>query len=450
LDAYEVLAGLTPTQRALVADRLRTLEAPYIQAASLKAKELQQAHTPIKGKVDEVGVQRAYDYLQRASNLTEDGNLKLRLDLLSETISDYYMQQAKKCFAKPLGSGVGLGWIYLNQAQLFKPDREEVRDERTKSSAIYQMRSNLSVRVVFRDQTSRRVSAGFAEQLSDAIANGLETSGLPVKVLRPNDPSSVEPNFQLIGDVLQHRTTMTQNVESLESKYRVGIRELPNEDWNNTNRQYEAAMLNLQNAHKSLDALQTHGKKKEIADATSYVVDAEKKAEDVRRKLDSIPKTVPSDIIKPYTYSKKTIDLAAVVELLFRLVDASGVPVDPPVPISKTAKESVTILENVKPEDTQGVRAQGSLPDELQFLTDVEIEAKDALIKLAREKVEGLPAKTLEQARRKQKDGDVDGAAEAYILYLNSTPDKASAEREEAKKFLQDQFNVRQVLSSNL
>src|SRR5262249_23079537 len=158
-----------------------------------------------------------------------------------------------------------------------------------KNGVIYQMRSNLSVRVVFRDQTSRRVSAGFAEQLSDAIANGLETSGLPVKVLRPNDPSSVEPNFQLVGDVIQHRTTTTQNVEAIESKYRAGIRELPNEDWNSANRQYEAATLNLQNAQKTLEAMRASGKKKEIADATSVVDSAEKTVEDVRRKLDSIP-----------------------------------------------------------------------------------------------------------------------------------------------------------------
>ena len=39
-------------------------------------------------------------------------------------------------------------------------------------------------------------------------------------------------------------------------------------------------------------------------------------------------------------------------------------------------------------------------------------------------------------------DGDTDGTAEAYILYLNSTPDAQTAEREEAKKFLREQFNM--------
>ena len=39
-------------------------------------------------------------------------------------------------------------------------------------------------------------------------------------------------------------------------------------------------------------------------------------------------------------------------------------------------------------------------------------------------------------------DGDTDGTAEAYILYLNSTPDANTPERDEAKKFLHDQFNM--------
>jgi len=45
-----------------------------------------------------------------------------------------------------------------------------------------------------------------------------------------------------------------------------------------------------------------------------------------------------------------------------------------------------------------------------------EIEAREALIKAARKKVEGLPAWILEQAHKRVQDGDLDGAAEAYIL----------------------------------
>ncbi len=446
IDAYEVLASLAPGPRALVTQRLQELESSYISSASQRAKELQQAHTPIKGKVDEQGAQEAYGYLERASGLNQDDkNLKLRLDLLGETISDYYLQQARKYLEKPLGSGVGLAWLYLDLAQQYKPNREDVQDERVKSSALYQMRSKLSVRVVFRDQTSRRDSPLFAEQLSDAIATGLETSGLPVKVIRSTDATAAEPNFQLIGDVLQHRTVVNPAVEAAQSKYRAGERETTNEEWNKANREDEAAVLDLQNAQRALDAAQARNKKKEIADATAAVAAAEKNVQASHQKLDALQKTNLNDIIKEYTYTKKTIDLTAIVELAFRLVDANGNVLDSTPPIQRTTHKVFTVLENVKPEDTEGVKPQGAPPNELQFLTDIEIEGRDTLIKAVREKVEDLPKKILEQARKKAADGDLDGAAESYILFLNSSSDAMKAEREEAMRFLQQQFNMREV-----
>jgi hypothetical protein len=310
------------------------------------------------------------------------------------------------------------------------------------------MRSKLSIRVVFRDQTSRRDSAGFAEQLSDAIATGLETSSLRVRVVRSNDVTDAEPNFRLVGDVLEHRPTVASTVEAKESKYRFSSRDVPNDAWNKANRDYEAANQELVSAQKALEGAQARGKKKEISDANDRVTAAEQKAQDAHKKLDSIPKTNPEDIVKPYSYTKKTIDLKAVVELAFRIVDSSGNVIDVVPAFKKENQRTVIVLENVKPEDTEGVKAQGSVPDEIQYLNDVEIEAREALIKTARDKVEGLPARILEQARKRVQDGDLDGAAESYILYLNATPEGETKERGEGKKFLWDNFNIRWATNS--
>jgi hypothetical protein len=439
VDAYDVLADLPDAQRALVTDRMQSLAPAYVKAASQQAKRLQEAHTPIRGKADEVGVQKAYEYLSRASNLADDQNLKLRLDLLSDIISDYYMRQAKRYLEKPQGSGVGVAWLYLDEAQQYKPNQNDVHDERAKSSSVHDLRSKLSIRVVFHDQTRDPTSrsAGFADQLSDAVATGLETSGLPVKVVRSTDATMVEPNFQFLGDVVDHRVVMNPHVEPMESKYRVGVREIPNDEWSKANQAYEAAVVDLQNAQKL-------GKKK---DAGQQVDDAEKKVQEAHLKLDSTPKTVPSDVIKPYSYAKKTYDLSGEVKLLFRMVDAGRNTIDQTTTIDRPAQKSVVVFENVKPEDTEGVKVQGSPPDPIQYLTDLEIDARDALIKAVKEKVEGLPAKILAQARQRVSDGDLDGAAEAYILYLNSTPDAVS-ERLEAKRFLQEQFNMTKIASS--
>ena len=450
IEAYEILASLTPAQKQLVAEQMQALESDYVKAASQKAKELQDAHTPMQGRNDEIEMQKAYDYLQRAIELSDDDNLKLRRDLLADTISDYYVQLAKRYFDKPLGSGVGLGWEYLEQAQYYQPNRDDVRNEQTKSKAIYQMKCRLSIGVEIRDQTSRRDSPLFAEQLADALATGLETSGLPVRVLRPSDHVDMEPNFKIVGDVMQHRPTITPSVQPMESKYRASTRDVPNEDWNRANREYEAATLDLQKAQRILEGAQARGKKREIADANDQVSAAQSKVEEAHRRMDSIPKTNSSDVIKPYTYTKKTITVAGIVELEFRISDSTGITIDAPPPIIKQEEKQEVILENVKPEDTEGVKPQGTEPNEMQFLTDVEIAAKEILIKQARERVQALPAKILERARERAKGGDTDAAAEAYILYLNSTAAEPTAERAEARKFLQERYNMRSVLSSSL
>jgi hypothetical protein len=443
IEAYEVVADLPDSQRALVRDRVAAVEPAYVKAASDEAKRLMDAHNPIQGRADEIGVQQAYTYLQRACTLQADNqNLKLRRDLASQTLSDYYVARAKTYLDKPLGSGVGIAWLYLQQAQKYQPNRDDIRDERTKYSNIHNIRSTLSIKVVFRDQTSRRDSSGFADQLSDAIATGLETTALPVRIIRAADTTPIDPNFQLIGDVVEHRPITKPSIESLDSEYLVGTRDIPNENWNRANREYEAAKEGLQQAQKALDTANLHGKKKEITAAQQAVEDAQKKADGLGRQLDSVPKTKMFDIVKPYSYTRRTIDLSAIVELGFRITDSTGSVIASNPSIKKQTQKQFTVLENVKPEDTKGVKPSGTLPDENQFLGDVEIEARTDLIKEVKEKVQTLPSKILAQARKRFVDGDTDGSAEEYILYLNSTPDTQTPERDEAKKFLHDQFNM--------
>jgi hypothetical protein len=443
IEAYEVLAKLPEAQRALVKDQMQALEPEYVKSASDEAKKLKDAHVPIQGRTDEIGVQKAYNYLQAASTLRpDDQDLKLRLELLAQTLSDYYVVQAKQFLDKPLGSGVGLAWLYLDEAQQYQSNRGDVRDERTKYTAIHNVRSTLSIKVVFRDQTSRRDSAGFADQLQDAIATGLETTDLPVRIIRASDATPVDPNFTLIGDVVEHRPVSKPTIESLDSEYRASEREVQNEDWNKANRDYEDANLDLQKQQKILEGAQAHGKKKDIATATDGVDAAQKKVEEAHRKLDTIPKTILSDVVKPYSYTRRTIDLSAVVELGFRVVDSNGNAIASNPSVKRSNQKQFVITENVNPTDTKGVKQSGSPPDEAQFLGDVEIAARIALIDDVKEKVKSLPGKILAQARKRVMDNDTDGTAEAYILYLNSTPDAPTPEREEAKKYLRDNFNM--------
>jgi len=443
ISAYEVLDNLPPDQRSLV-DADRTALGPtYVTSASRAAQLIQKAHDPIRGLADEKEIEKAYGYLDRAFAIDGQSYFKERRDDLADKLSQYYLDQALRYIAKPMGSGVCLGWSFLEKAMPYKASNlEAVRDEQTKTSATYQMRSRLSIRVEFRDQTSRRDSIGFAEQLADAIATGLENSGLPVRIVRPGDNSVVDPNFSLVGDVVDHRKNSSTHSDSKDSKYRAGEELVPNDQWNAANRDYEAAKLELESARSVVQGATARGKKKEISDAVEKVKAAEKKVNADLEKLDSIPKSTIRDIVKPYSYTEKKLQLSATVELRYRIVDSSGQIIETSQPIKGSNAQTVTILDNVKPEDTENVKEQGNMPDENEFLIDVENGTRDSLIKAARASVQRLPEQILAHAQSQERDGNPD-AAENYILYLNSTPLVSTPERIRAEFFLNQQFNIR-------
>ncbi len=445
LSAYEVLDTLPPDQRSLVETERTALGPAYVTAASLAAEQIQKAHDPIRGLADEREIEKAYVYLDRAFAFDGQPALKERRDDLADKLSQYYLDQAMRYDSRPMGSGACIGWSFLEKAMPYKASNlEALRNEQTKAEATYQLRSHLSIRVAFRDQTSRRDSIGFAEQLADAIATGLENSGLRVKIVRPGDTPIVEPSFSLVGDVVDHRKNSTTKSDSKESKYRAGEEQLPNEQWNAINREYEATKLELDSARAIVQGAIARGKKKEITDAEEKLKVLEKTLNEDLVKLDSTPKTNSRDIIKPYSYTEKTLRISANVELRYRILDSSGQIIENSPPIKKSNAQSITILDNVKPDDTENVKEQGNIPDENEFLIDVENGARDALIKAASASVERLPQQILARAQQLEHEGNLDAAAENYILYLNATPPVSTPERTNAEDFLYQQFNIRQ------
>jgi hypothetical protein len=447
ITAYEVLDDLPPDQHALVTDRLAALKDRYVPAAEAAAAGLQKAHEPINGIGDESGIRLAYAYLQRCFTLTNDPTLQDRIAILGEDLSTYELAQGKRYAEKPDGTGVNVGWIYLTEALEYKSqtDSGAIHDELTTARAAHLLKSRLSVKVDFRDQTSRRDAVDFAQQLTDALATGLESSGLDVKVVRPQETTLVQPNFLMVGDVLQHEMTKSEDVQARESKYRFGQEQVPNEVWNQANRDYEKANNDLEAARSVLEGAQAHGKKNDIKKAEDTVQADEKTVEDLHTRLDEIPKMRTQDVERPYTYSQVNYRLKIVVALQFRILDSAGEAVVQTIPIRSDAPKEYSVLQNVKPEDTMGVRVEGVIPNDNDFLEEDEYKARDELISQARLNVAALPAIVLQRADRKAADGDNDGAAELYILYLDSTPVADTAERLRARKFLADQFNFREI-----
>ncbi|MBZ5504464.1 MAG: hypothetical protein LAO78_03155 [Acidobacteriia bacterium] len=448
--AYDVLANLPEPQRMMVSEQLEAAKKDYVPAASRRAQKLQEIHLPIRGRADEEAMRQAYELLQRAGVISNDPATRLKLDLLSDKLGAYYLELARRYLQKPIGSGVALGWLYLREAQRYEPNLDAVKDEMARYQAAYQLRGRLSIGVVVRDQASRREGQGFADQLGDAIANGLESSNQPVKVIRrySEDPNAIQPDFVLIGEIIQHRMVKNTNLETLPSKYRAATREVKNEAWLNASQMYEQAQQDLAQAQRALTEAQRRTRK-DATTAADNVAAAQKKADDLRKQLDSLNPTRAEAVLEPYNYTKKTIDVTAVVELAFRLADQAGNMAEPAPPIHREDHKTYIVLENVKPEDTEGVKAMNTPPDEVQFMTDLELQARDALVKAIGEKAAHLPEKVLQKARQRSQQQDIDGAAAEYIVFLNSTPDNGSPERVEAAGFLRDHFNLAVAASAS-
>lgn len=446
VEAYNVLVDLPEKQRALVTPQLAALSHHYIGAAAQRAQKIQEAHVPIKSPTDENAALEAFVLWDRASSLGDDPAITLKRDFLSAKISAYYLDQAHRYLQKTAESGSCLGWLYLKQAARYGiTNVDSLKDEMARYEPLYQRRAQLSIGVVFRDQTSRRDSHGFADQLADAIASGLDSSGMPIAVM-PNS-SEVEgvqqPTFTLVGQVLEHRVVKTPRLEAPESKYRAGAHETKNPAWLQIESDYETAQQQLSSAQYALADAQAQRKKKQvIADATDAVQKTQKSVDELRHKLDTTEQSRTETVVESYHYTKKTIDMTASADIEFQFRDRTGNFVGQPADVHKEKHTTTIVVQDVKADDTEGITNQGVEPDGAQFLTDLEIDSRNALVKAVREKVAELPAAVLQAARTLSQQGDTDGAAELYVLYLNATPQGASPGRDEAVKFLRDQFNL--------
>ena len=448
IPAYEVLVNLPDTQRTLVKDDITRLTPDYITAASQRAKDIAGAYPTIQGIGDERAVEGAYAYLEHAYDLSEDGpprqDFQARLQNLGDELAAWFLDRAKHSLQKPLGSGTELGWTYLKEAESYKAaNLEAVRDQMKMADPAHGMHSKLSIRVQFRDQTSQRQSEGFANQMESAIAAGLDTSGMAVKVIRSGDTvrEGVEPDFLIAGDVLEHHIAAPPTVESIDSKYVAGVHEVPSEEWNKANRAVDSASEQLHTAQAELQGAKTKGKKKEIDQAESQVAAAQKKLDDARTMLDSVAKTHTEDIIRPYTYKKTTYEVLNRVVLQFRIDDSFNNQKGEPVQVQEQDKKQFVTITDVNASDVNGVKSSGGQPELTELQTQLENKAREDLIARVHEKIVELPHKIYDVARQKEQDGYADDAGEAYMRYLNVAPADQLDERDHAEKFLRDQFN---------
>ncbi|MGC2620386.1 MAG: hypothetical protein WA414_15180, partial [Acidobacteriaceae bacterium] len=443
--AYEALYFLSNAQRKFVQADIDRLAPGYADAASAKAKNLLKLHGSITGPGDESQVELAYEYLDRAYEINQNDTYVVLKQVAANDLSKYLLTTANKYFAKPGASGTELGWAEIVKAMPYKADNlADLRDAQNLNTTSHNLRSSLAIRVQFLDQTSQRDSAGFVGQIESAIIGDLESSGLPVKVLRATDslPPDVEPDFQLEGDVIQHHVSAPSTPEQIPSEFVVGTHDVPNDAWNKADQAVEAAKEELTAAQGTLTGAVTKGK--HVSNAQKAVAAAEDKVNKLIAARDVIPRTRTEDIPRPYTYTKKTIKVNGIVQLRFSisqpLSEQTSGAMPPPVLITKDDKETAVVLSNVSPADRNGVVNTGTEPDLEEFKTNLETAALQELVESVRKHIALLPQKIYDEAYRKENEGDMEGAGESYLRYLNLTHEDGSSQREHAKKFLSDTF----------
>jgi hypothetical protein len=170
----------------------------------------------------------------------------------------------------------------------------------------------------------------------------------------------------------------------MESKYRAGTHEDPNDEWNKANRAYDAAVRQLATDQSALQGAEAKGKKKDIEEVNAKVGEDQKAVADAQALADSLPKTVTIDVIRPYQYVRRTIDVKNSVKLQFRIGETLSGQMGDAVVVEKEDPRQYAMLEEVKADDTEGVKLGGTTPNTSELQTALENAARDELVEKVR------------------------------------------------------------------
>ena len=217
---------------------------------------------------------------------------------------------------------------------------------------------------------------------------------------------------------MNHHLRVDSKLETVESRYLTGTREVTSEDWNKANRAYEKAEMDLATAQASLQGAQAKSNKRQVQDLSasrcgggeergSRPCGAGCNAEDGNGKHHQALHLHQED------GHVDGFHCDAVQGFRFLWQPAHGSD-------QHGGTEEVQVLENVKPEDTTGTKEIGAEVDQAEFLTAVENDASASLVAAVRQSVEQLPHKIYENARDPEAEQDLDGAGEAYLRFLEA------------------------------
>ena len=432
--AYEVLRNLAPSQQkqGQVPDQLAALKEIYLQKAPPLARDLQKNNTPPKTLLNEIGLQRAYSIMNHCFELNSNPDFNDTVLTLGRSLSGYYLERATNYLNRANGTGAYIGWTYLDEASQYKvPDANALQNQIELIANAHQPRPRPSISIKFSDPTSAPDERDFPARLNRSVATALEPSNPKIKFFGPNE--AAPPALAIVGEV---RITKTPKIESVEKTSQFSSAEpVTNEDWTKASDEYTSAQEALETEREALRGAESHGKKKAIAEERIRTNEAQQKVDAARAKLSSISKNRVHATVRPYDYTEQINHLIITVEMHFNIQDATSKAIATPAPVYVSKQQDIITLDGVKPGDTSVEPAGPGASTEGQFLDQVEAEAGDALLKEAQECIAGLPKLILQSADQKAGEADIDGAAELYMLYLDSTEKQETLTGKERRNF---------------
>jgi hypothetical protein len=113
-----------------------------------------------------------------------------------------------------------------------------------------------------------------------------------------------------------------------------------------------------------------------------------------------------------------------------------------PIAIEREDPKQFVNLEDVKSDDIDNVKMDETTPNIRELQTTLENEARNELVQKVQLKVRELPREIYQAGKSREMEENADGAAEYYLRFLSCTTEDGSAEREHAKAFLADKFNM--------
>ncbi len=84
---------------------------------------------------------------------------------------------------------------------------------------------------------------------------------------------------------------------------------------------------------------------KEIKDLNAKIDADQKQVTEAQTLADSLPKTVTSDVIRPYQYSRKTLDIKDTIKLQFRIGDTLNSQMGDAVIVAKDDPRQYVLIE---------------------------------------------------------------------------------------------------------